>query len=128
MMMTDNEIVKALENCCSDIPNCLNCQFDADTITCDQCMGELMQKSLDLINRQKAEIEGLRKALDVWKDLAYRETQYVEQAKTEAYKELAEKLKVVAYVPDLSFVGEPVVDVEDIDDLVKELSEVSDNA
>ena len=48
--------------------------------------------------------------------------------KTEAYKEFAERLKVVAYVPDLSIVGEPVVDVEDIDDLVKELTEVSDNA
>lgn len=55
--LTDNEIIKALECCLSDIPPCITCKYDNDTITCDECMGELMKDALDLINRQKAEIE-----------------------------------------------------------------------
>lgn len=59
--MTDEQIIKALESCCmSDIPPCATCKYDVDTITCDECMGELMKDALELINRQKAENEKLR--------------------------------------------------------------------
>ena len=52
--MTDNEIIKALE-CCSDT-DCDNCPFE------EQCRrnGSLSDIALDLINRQKAEIERLK--------------------------------------------------------------------
>lgn len=51
--MTDNEIIKALE-CCSkgDCDNCPN--------NYGSCCYRLAKKSLDLINRQKAEIEKLQ--------------------------------------------------------------------
>ena len=50
--MTDNEIIKALE-CCRD-GDCKSCTFD-------ECTTGLLDKgiALDLINRQKAEIEKL---------------------------------------------------------------------
>jgi hypothetical protein len=51
--MTDEQIIKALE-CC--IPtNCLLCPYDDNG-----CLKGLHKGSLDLINRQKAEIERLR--------------------------------------------------------------------
>ena len=61
--MTDNEIIKALECCMSDNPPCTTCKYDGDTITVDECMGELMKDALDLINRQRAEIERLQQNL-----------------------------------------------------------------
>ena len=59
--MTDNEIIKALE-CCSDWENgdtCKECPFyeELDCATTDR----LDKYALDLINRQKAEIERLEK-------------------------------------------------------------------
>lgn len=58
--MTDNEIIKALE-CCdfADIKACEECPlyhtFD--------CSFVIIDKSLDLINRQNAEIERYKKEL-----------------------------------------------------------------
>ena len=57
--MTDNEIVKALECCCSvDVNACDNCPFH------ERCYNNnewIEKEAIDLINRQKAEIERLRK-------------------------------------------------------------------
>ena len=57
--MTDEQIRKALKCCLSDKPPCMTCKYDAESITVDECMGKLMEDALDLINRQKAEIEKL---------------------------------------------------------------------
>ena len=58
--MTDNEFIRIAENCCSDKPNCTCCPFDVGTNTVDECMEKLIQHCVDLINRQKAEIERLQ--------------------------------------------------------------------
>jgi hypothetical protein len=76
------------------------------------------------VNSYKAENERLQKVLDVWKDIAHREVSYVGLAKTEAYKEFAERLKekfwdVPYETENAHFVQ--VVDVGDIDNLLKEL-------
>ena len=57
--MTDNEIIKALECCASVDDGCLtDCPlYDGD----DSCFSTLLKPTLDLINRQKAEIERLNK-------------------------------------------------------------------
>lgn len=57
--MTDNEIIKALE-CCTDewYENCNECPYSIDTVSCERM--KLLEDSLDLINRQKAEIERLK--------------------------------------------------------------------
>lgn len=60
--MTDNDTIKALE-CCANSDGCENCPYSK------QCDGvEHIQYALDLINRQKAEIEMLRKKLSLADD------------------------------------------------------------
>ena len=53
----------------------------------------IVRKAEEEITRQQAEIERLQHELNIWKDIAYRETSYVSIAKTEAVKEFAERLK-----------------------------------
>ena len=96
--MTDNEIIKANE-CCGI--NCLECPLN-ETGKC----ATLTQETLDLINRQKAEIERFKKIETTinafWCELQKlsiakeKETptleellEYIEQAKSEAIKEFA---------------------------------------
>ena len=60
--MTDNEIIKALECCRSENGNdCENCQYTKVVYRQGEggCTNRLMQDALNLINRQKAEIERL---------------------------------------------------------------------
>jgi len=65
--MTDNEIIKALECCQSeDAGMCRICPFHSDTYS--GCWYELHKDALDLINRQKAEIERLNNKLYVQKE------------------------------------------------------------
>lgn len=56
--MTDNEIIKALECCVKTefISDCAKCEMFAF-----DCKDILIENALDLINRQKAEIERLQK-------------------------------------------------------------------
>ena len=53
--MTDNEIIKALE-CCAVAYDCPVCPFECD---CGN-MGNLSSAAIDLINRQRAELEELK--------------------------------------------------------------------
>ena len=58
--MNDNEIIKALE-CCVEIGenDCQNCPYFND-VSCGCRNYENLKDALDLINRQKAEIERLK--------------------------------------------------------------------
>ncbi len=113
--MTDNEIVKALEVCSNGYCYRDGCPLasglEDDSI--DKCTSELSKAAIDLVNRQKAEIE-------MWKDIAKRETGYVKIARAEAIKEFAERLKS-------EFEGLSVCTVNSvankIDNLVKEMTE-----
>ena len=59
--MTDEQIIKALE--CCDCPTLAGC--DECCLKCtDDCTGNLTKATIDLINRQKAEIERLNKELE----------------------------------------------------------------
>ena len=62
--MTDNDIIKALECCISD-ENCENCPLYHKKIenACTLTVVEFYKEILDLINRQKAEIERLKKTI-----------------------------------------------------------------
>ena len=60
--MTDNDIIKALE--CCDKFECDECPLDhhsADPVICER---RCKQEALDLINRQKAEIERLQSTIE----------------------------------------------------------------
>ena len=99
--MTDNEIIKALECCkCDDCDNCPN-DFG-------NCYANLAGYALDLINRQKAEIERLEDKLETVKRIAIDTIPLVEEdiatAKAEAIKEFAERLKeMVGEMVDIMF-------------------------
>lgn len=55
--MTDEQIIKALEHC-SNTDRCQGCVFNNRRDA--TCINNLMRHALDLINRQKAEIEKLK--------------------------------------------------------------------
>ena len=63
--MTDNEIIKALEGCScwESYKSCEDCP--ENTYDCG-CANKLEKHSLDLINRQKAEIEKIKKKLQYY--------------------------------------------------------------
>ncbi len=119
--MTDNEIVKALE-CCGVDPNsgkyadCKNCPLDTlDDANCFYFV--IQQHALDLINRQKAEIESLREIISVIDETLKK---CAALANAEAIKEFAERLKAEGF-HHKNF-GD-LVQFEDIDALVKEMTE-----
>jgi hypothetical protein len=105
--MTDTEIIKALECCRTNIvADCKRCNLRLeDGTTRPYCTTILIGNALDLINRQKAEIERLK----IEKDNLIRT--YAE-CQAEAVKEFAERLKDV--------VGWIEITVDDIDNLLKE--------
>lgn len=113
--MTDNEIIKALE-CCTDesYENCNECPYSIDAERCERM--KLLEDILDLINHQKAEIERLKKEIQITKD-AYTMLQTKNEIiKFEAIKEFAERLKrkidVVYSIKNLQ---------DNIDNLAKEI-------
>lgn len=107
--MTDNEIIKRLERCVKHGTR----NYDTDIV-------------LDLINRQKAEIEGLKECPKCIYEYDGKTTEYcvqgpcsnfktVEQIKTEAIKEFAVRLK--CGVPQET----GVIRCSDVDNLLKEM-------
>ena len=145
--MTDNEIIKALECCCSTQVNaCDDCPFY------ERCYNNnewLEKEAINLINRQKAEIDAfeeltnknqqcIKEKNDVI-DLQKAEIERLEKGslkeamtfnsntianvRAEAVKEFAERLKESEYQSsDWSHGEHPyVVEVDDIDNLVKEM-------
>ena len=125
---TDAEIMKALEICNSTKKgHCLNrCPYYNYSANCMQSM---INDALDLINRQKAEIEKLEKIerfatktiekQDAEIELLHKTKQLI---KSEAIKEFAEKLKERRCGNTY-----PYVLLGDIDKLVKEMTEVKEN-
>ncbi len=106
---TDDEITRALECCSRNVPllnSCEDCPFYGK-----RCAAFLPQVALDLINRQKAEIERI-----------HRHTEMYHEVKAEAIKEFAERLKATAYVPKPYGMAK-VIDMYNIDNLVKEMTE-----
>ena len=72
MALTDNEIIKALECHAHRTERNLNC-CDCDYIQHQDCSQRMSCDALDLINRQKAEIESLNKDLADTISLNYKE-------------------------------------------------------
>lgn len=114
---TDEEIVKALECCCKEGGEkgdwCSRCVFWDK-----ECATLLPKNALDLINRQKEELDDLREI--VFTD----RSEAIKKLKAEAIKEFAERLKERAYTSsDWSHGEHPqVVECDDIDDLLEEMT------
>ena len=101
--MTDNEIIGALE-----------CRID-----------NFSKSVLDLINSQKADIDKWRNAFMGECMLSARSVK--KELQSEAIEEFAKRLKRYSFVDNLSLDGKETVYVDDIDNLVKEMTEVQEN-
>ena len=111
--MTDNDIIKALESIKYRTDGIVTRGYYFDPETFEQVV--------DLVNRQKAEIERLQNDyLSMQSTLAKMSTG-VEQAKAEAIKEFAKRLQAKAQFSE-DF-GDAAVSYDDIDGLVKKMTE-----
>ena len=125
--MTDEQIIKALE-CCHKFGDfgCGCCPLSDEM----GCRDELKTSALFLINRQKAEIERLNKAIKGREQLVNTLNKCYKQAKSEAIKEFANRLKNSnGFYDSIRAIGN--VDKMDcvvncIDNLVKEMTEVQE--
>lgn len=137
--MTDNEIIKALE-CCIIGCNAEGCDDCPLYEKVEDCEIEIPIISLDLINRQKEEIERLKTDNALLRQDSNADTAEIralrrklETSKSEAIKEFAEELKkklikkmslafdrnCYSYKAVISYQTSP----ETIDDVVKEMTE-----
>ena len=127
--MTDNEIIKALEGMTYGGHSCMHCKYGT-TKGDDRCglQGcKIGRDALDLINRQQAEIERYKaehkefaKKLSNLHSTALMVMDRRNEVRAEAIKEFAERVKERAF-DDGKFVC-----TARIDNLVKEMTEVSD--
>ena len=139
---TDEQIIEIFKYCNeSDCDDCYNCTARQD----GKCaIPDLGAQVVQVINRQKAEIEKLnielkamRGAANSYKlELERKEDElhrakveiskhfdYLDEAANEAIKEFAERLKRYSFVDNLSLDGKQTVYIEDIDNLTKEMTE-----
>ncbi len=122
--MTDNEIIKALECCLADKMMCEQCPIQ------DECISHPLDAisakyALDLINRQKAEIERLQETKE---RLMYNLKAVLDERTdhTEAVKDALTKVQNYLYCTPVTFVGEHgfhIVSKDMIKNLVKEMTE-----
>lgn len=116
--MTDNEVVNALECCVGG--KCTKCHYYYEPfLEAEECMGSLIAEALELINRQRAEIERFADIGKMYSEVI-----------AEAIKEFAERVKekITDYYENQDQEedeGSAVCDYLsyldcDIDDLVKE--------
>ena len=129
-MMTDNEIIKALECLAGTEIMCKDCSFSRFESRGFACKKNVSTAAIDLINRQKAEIERLTEAgkeavscftrMESFYKIKCKE---IEIARAEAIKEFAEGLKkhFETYTDDEE--SNAIYMRNLIDDLVEEMTE-----
>lgn len=132
--LTDEDVVEGLERCISTTTDkaCAGCPFNKQNL-CNIDQWALERYALDLIKRQKSEIERLKSANDEkfrqWDMLAEKtKTHYADlyneakdKLKAEAYKEFAERLNGKAQIADCFNSYSMVVETNFIDNLLKEM-------
>lgn len=124
--MTDEQIIKALKLCTSDLPaRCDECPYVKSVFSCES---EKMKKdALDLINRQKAEIESLREEKARFDNTILYDLEQVnkivEEAKAEAVKEFALRAKSLVHHTVVSSVYGVMLSISEnaFDNLAKEM-------
>lgn len=116
--ITDEEIKSSLE-VIATTRNCNECKIrNCKWGTCN-CSQITANAALDLINRQKAEIEKLKGSTIVSNIMESRRIK--REAKAEAYKEFAERLNEEAQIADCFDSYNMVVGTHFIDNLLKEM-------
>ena len=126
--MTDNEIIKAF-TICANQGACKDCPLD-DLGGVERCMHTLLLNALDLINRQQAEIAELKEknsglALGLLYEVVNEDEQLRNEitkvAKSEAYKEFANRLLRKATLIRNDLGTEGFVTIDDIYETLKEM-------
>ena len=133
--MTDNEIIKAMQCVIGNDVKCSECTYQK-VLPFPSCRRMCAKNALDLINRQKAEIERLQKKAntlfvkitfdrDKLQEIVDEHVKNIEidinLAKSEAIKEFAEELK------NCFAISKDYLDIINIiDNLVKEMTEVGE--
>lgn len=125
--MTDKEIIKALECCTYNITQekCAECPLYGG-----HCTTELARYTLDLINRQKAEVERFQAEADqiaedysnlvIEKDELFDEAEkLIKKAKAEAVKEFADRLHDEVFI--MSRTPEGDIDFNDFEVLLRKI-------
>lgn len=116
--LTDEQIIKYWNEIDSEIINEHGEEFDV-YITMP-----VAKSTADLISRQKAEIERLGNQNTLLLKKKCKDINTARKIiKSEAIKEFAERLKEHSFVDNLSLDGKETVYVDDIDKLVKEMTE-----
>jgi hypothetical protein len=131
--MTDKEIVKALKVCAkNETPFCCGeCELGGNNSSCD-CVDRLLKLSLDLINRQQAEIERSKEEVAsktlkcnlLEQEKAKNISGFVDDLKlvrADAIKELEAKIHEKLHEAEMHGNFEPVVTREMFDSVVKEM-------
>jgi hypothetical protein len=133
--MTDEQIIKALEYCSTDIREntCPKCAFYKK----HRCSTLMLNAVSDLINRQKSEIERLTAKILVKDNINDYNTaqlriarEELRTAKSEAIKEFVERVKETSIgleIGDDKKLKMIVVSTVAIDNLVKEMTEDKEN-
>lgn len=129
--MTDNDIIKALK-CCVDNGKCKECPINPHYGNYGYCTNLALTYALDLINRQKAEIDELRKSEEIAKqnavNMARAMPNIAKATRIEAIKEFAGRLRKhlerrTEYDEGGWDMDVLTVTEENIDNLVKEMTE-----
>ena len=135
--MTDNEIIKALERIASWV--CDECKFHGEMCDGDKCEKVVAENALNLINRQKEEVEKCKKKAntpfakvtfdenklkEIVSDVAKNIEFNLNLIKSEAIKEFAERLKENYCFTDR---WGKIIPKSTVDNLVKEMTEVNEN-
>lgn len=118
--MTDNKIIKALE-CCGKPVNeecCSECPYHLGG---EENCHNLLEDVIDLINRKQAENEELRIENQSLRAAANSYKMHYNEAKSEAIKEFAERLKSSIYINTNLLVYQCEAVESMIDDIVKEM-------
>ena len=104
--MTNNEIIKALECCADGTFRCDECCYEH--LKFNECTPLILNDALDLINRQKAEIERLEKENETFakrfyktgvKDIAEKVKHYCTHSVE--FKDWFEEDKLISYIDNL---------------------------
>ena len=126
--MTDDEIIKNAEY--HKLGNCSRCDYKNYG---SNCLHELLNDSIKMAKRLCEDVADLEEGyndgivcISRYKAENERLLQKLQQAKSEAIKEFAERLKKHNFVDNLSLDGKETVYVDDIDNLVKEMTEVQE--
>ena len=125
----DEQIIKALECCAKEEDG--NCAIRGCPLHkhCKKDIHTLEKSALDLINRQKAEIDRLKKENEFHRKTITENAQRalevlvdeIDKAKSEAIKEFAERLKEKTKLLPFAAMPHTYVTGIDIDRLVKEM-------